>query len=85
MCVDIHDFYHNTPMVYFEYMKLSLSMSPQEIVHQYNLKYLVAAEKYVYTEIRKGMMGLKQAGRLAINRLTKNLSRNGYAPVPHRW
>ena len=34
-------------------------------------------------EIRKGMTGLKQARRLAIERLTKNLTRNGYAPVPH--
>ena len=34
-------------------------------------------------EIRKGVPGLKQSGRLASDRLTKNLSRNGYAPVPH--
>ena len=33
--------------------------------------------------IRKGLLGLKKAGRLASNKLTKNLSRNGYAPVPH--
>ena len=70
-------------MVDFEYMKLPLSMSPQEIVKQYNLKDRVAADGYVYMEIRKGMPGLKQAGRLASDRLTKNLARNGYAPVPH--
>ena len=29
------------------------------------------------------MIGLKQAGRLVSYRLTKNLARNGYAPVPH--
>ena len=34
-------------------------------------------------EIRKGVSGLKQAGRLVSNRLTKNLVRNGYAPVPY--
>ena len=50
---------------------------------QYNLKYRVAPDSYVYMEIRKGMPGLNQAGRLASNRLTKNLARNGYAPVPH--
>ena len=85
MCADIHYFYYNTPIVEFEYMKLPLSMFPQEILQQYNLKDLVAVDGYIYMEIRKVMMGLKQAGRLAINRLTKNLSRNGYAPVPHRW
>ena len=26
MCVDIHDFYYNTPMVHFEYIKLPLRM-----------------------------------------------------------
>ena len=29
MCTDIHDFYYNTPMVDFGYMKLPLSMFPQ--------------------------------------------------------
>ena len=71
-------------MVDFEYMKLPLSMFPQEIVHQYNLKDLVAAVGYVYMEIRKGVTGLKQSGRLASDRLTNNLSRYGYAPVPHK-
>ena len=40
-------------------MKLPLSMFPQEIVHQYNLKDLVVAYSYVYMEIRKGTSGLK--------------------------
>ena len=71
MCADIYDFYYNTPMVDFEYMKLPLSMFPQEIIEQYNL------------ENRKGMPRIKQAGRLASNRLTKNLAKNGYSPVPH--
>ena len=53
MCVDIHDFYYNTLMVDFEYMKLPLSMLPQEIVEKYNLKDRVAADGYVYTETRK--------------------------------
>ena len=83
MCTDIHDFYYNTPMVDFEYTKLPLSMFPQEIVEQYNLKERVSADGYVYIEIRKGKTDLKQAGRIASDRLTKNLARNGYAPVPH--
>ena len=59
VCADIHNFYYNTPMVYFEYMKLPLSMLPQDIIYQYNLKDLVAADGYVYMDIRKGMPGLK--------------------------
>ena len=47
MYTDIHDFYYNTPMVDFEYMKLPLRISPQEIIDQYNLKNLVAADGYV--------------------------------------
>ena len=70
-------------MVDFEYMKLPHSMSPQEIVEQYNLKDRVSADNYVYMEIINVMPGLKQAGILSSNRLTKNLARNGYAPVPH--
>ena len=34
-------------------------------------------------EIRKGMPGLKQVGRLDRYQLTKNLARNGYVPVAH--
>ena len=83
MCADIHDFYYNTPMVDFEYMKLPLSMLPQEIVDHYNLKDIVAAGGYVYMEIKKGMTRLKKAGRLASNRLTKNMAINGYATVLH--
>ena len=70
-------------MVDFEYMKVPLSMFSQEIIDQYNLKDLVSADGYVYMEIIKGIPGLKQAGRLASDRLTNNLARNGYVLVPH--
>ena len=85
MCAYIHNFYYNTPMVHFEYMKLPLSMFLKDIVDQYNLKDLVAADNYVYMETRKGIAGLKQSGRLASNRLSKILARNGYVLVPHTW
>ena len=55
-------------------MKLPINMFPQEIVQHYNLKDLVAAYKYVYMEIRKGMPGIKQAGRQSSNCMTKNLA-----------
>ena len=62
MCADIHDFYYNTPMVEFEYMKLPLSMFPQEIVEQYNLKDRLAADGCIYMEIIKEMPVINQAG-----------------------
>ena len=70
-------------MADFEYMTPPLSMSSQEIVQQYNLKDPLAADGYIYMETRKVIPGLKQAGRLASDRLTKNLYINRYAPVPH--
>ena len=56
---------------------------PWWIFEKYNLKDRVAADGYVYMEIRKGMTGIKQAGLLSSDQLTKNLASNGYAPVPH--
>jgi hypothetical protein len=38
----------------------------------------------VYIEIRKGTPGLKQAGRIASDRLTAHLAKSGYAPVAPR-
>ena len=70
-------------MVDFEYMKLPISMFPQEIVKQYNLKDIVAADGYVYMNISKGILGLKQARRLDSNHLTKNLDINGYETLKH--
>jgi hypothetical protein len=57
----------------YEYMKLPIKLIPQEILDQYHLLDLVH-EGYVYIEIRKGMPGLKQAGRIANDRLQKHLA-----------
>jgi hypothetical protein len=62
--LDIKDFYYGTPMERYKYMKLPLKLIPQEVIDQYNLLDLVSVG-YVYIEIRKGMPGLKQAGRIA--------------------
>ena len=43
----------------------------------------MASDSYIYMEISKGIPGLKQARRIASDRLPKNLIRNGYTPVPH--
>ena len=65
----------------YEYMKLPIKLIPQEVVDQYHLLDLVS-DGFIYMEIRKGMPGLKQAGRLANDRLQAHLKQFGYAPVP---
>jgi hypothetical protein len=87
MVLDIKNFYYGTPMDRFEYMKLPLALIPDEIITQYDLN-SIASNGYVYLEIRKGMPGLKQAGRIANERLTKHLAKFGYSPVartPSLW
>ena len=62
-------------MIRFEYMKLPFAIIPAEIIAQYNLK---DKGVWVYIKIRQGMPGLKQAGLIANDRLTRHLSKFGY-------
>jgi hypothetical protein len=50
MMMDIKNYYLNTPLPRFEYMKMLLSRFPDEIVQKYNLKAL-AVDGWVYIEI----------------------------------
>ena len=52
---------------------------PQDIIDQYGLTSKVVNGK-VLVEIRKVMYGLKQAGRIANNRLKQHLKASGYVP-----
>jgi hypothetical protein len=87
MCTDVEDFYLNTPMARYEYMRLPIRILPQEIIEQYQLLPLVH-DGWVYVEIRKGMYGLPQAGIIANQRLEKHLAKYGYKPTyltPGLW
>ena len=79
--IDIKDFYLGTPMKDFEYMRIPMHMIPQAIIDQYNLTPLIY-NNCVYVEIRKGMYGLPQAGKLANDLLIEALSPFGYRPAP---
>ena len=81
MTSDIKDFYYGNPLGKPEYMRILLADIPEEIITQYDLR-AIAHAGYVYMEINKGMPGLKQAGRVANDRLRKHLAPYGYAPVP---
>jgi hypothetical protein len=80
MCTDVKDFYLNTPMAHYEYMRLPLRIILLEIVDQYKLLPLVH-DDWIYIEIRKGMHGLLQAGIIANQRLEKHLAKYGYKPT----
>ena len=71
----------------YKYMKISLAILPEEIIAQNNLLQL-ASNGWVYLEVRKGMPGMKQAVRIANNRLKIHLAKFGYSPVawtPSLW
>jgi hypothetical protein len=82
MMMDIKNYYLDTPLPRFEYMKMLLSRFPEEIVQKYNLNAL-AVDGWVYIEIRKCMYSLKQAGLLANQLLQARLAPFGYYPARH--
>ncbi len=63
-------------------MKIPVDLIPAAIMEQYNLDKLVH-NNFVYVEIRKGMYGLPQAGRLANDALVAHLATNGYIQDAH--
>ena len=88
MTVDIKNFYLNTPMDRYEYVRLKLSDIPDKIVTQYELKDKADSDGHVYIEVQKGMYGLPQAGILAQKLLEQRLNKHGYsqsAAVPSLW
>ena len=62
-------------------MKVALEIIPEEIVQQYNL-HDVASNGWVYMDIRKGMLGLKQAGFIKNDRLYLHSQSLGMPPSP---
>ena len=86
--LDIKDFYLNTPMTRYEYMRLKLTDIPEEIIIEYKLREIVTTDGYVYCEIRKGMYGLPQAGIIAQQLLEKRLAKLRYHQskiIPGLW
>ena len=69
-------------------MKIQFSEIPPDVAAHYKLENLVHTDGYVYIEIQKGMPGLKQAGKIVKERLTKHLANYGYFPcarTPALW
>ena len=78
MTIDISNFYLNTPMDGYEYMRMKLDMFPDDVIEEYNLRDKVEPNGYVCIKVRKGVYRLPQAGMLAQKLLAKRLAKHGY-------
>ena len=88
LTLDIKDFYLNSKLDEFEYVRLPYKLFPAELITLYKLDKLVVEDGYVYWEIQGGMYSLPQAGILAHKQLKKHLKPFGYEPVtftPGLW
>ena len=63
MTMDLKDFYYDTPMEKYKYMKTILYSIPQDIIGQYQMA-SIEYKGWIYTNIQKGMPGLKQAEKM---------------------
>jgi hypothetical protein len=74
MCLDIKNFYLTTALDYFEYMKMPISVFPEWIKKQYEIK------KHALNGLRmeRAVWGLPQAGILTNKLLHKRLAAHGY-------
>jgi hypothetical protein len=71
-----------TPLPRYEYIRIPISIVPDEIIAKYNLK-AILVDGWVYIEIIKGMYGLKQADLLENQMLQQRLAPYGYYHARH--
>ena len=81
-CADVKNFYLETPMERYEYMRIPVHLIPDEFIRAYGLQDKIY-KGYLYLEIRRGMYGLPQAGILANQLLRKRLEPHGYYEAKH--
>jgi hypothetical protein len=82
LTTDISDFYLGTPMERPEYMRVPTKYIPTATMIKHKLAALVH-NGAVIMQLNKGIYGLKQAGRLAQQRLISHLAEHGYTPSEH--
>ncbi len=88
MAMDITDFYLNTPMARYKYMRLKLADMPADVIEHYHLNKIATPDGNVYCEIQKDMYGLPQAGIIAQELLADRLKNHGYTQsetTPGLW
>jgi hypothetical protein len=77
MCLDVNNFYLVTPMDSFEYKRIPIKLTPQEIIVQCKTIPLLS-DGNVYIEVKRFMYGLPQAGILSNQLLARSLDIHGY-------
>ena len=65
MCIDIKDFYLNTPLPRPEYLRMKIDTFPEDVIQQYSLRDKVDKKGFVYVRCNKGIYGLPHAGIIA--------------------
>jgi hypothetical protein len=88
MTMDIKDFYLNTSMARYKYMRLKISDMPNNVIEHYKLRDIVTPDGHIYCEIQKGMYGLPQAGIITQELLADRLKQHGYTQsktMPGLW
>ena len=60
----------------YEYIRITLSMFPDHVMQQYQLK-VKEKKGFIYVDIRKAIYGISQAGALANKLLKKRLALAG--------
>ena len=78
MCLDLKDFYLNTPLARPEFLRLRLANFPEDVIEHYGLREKVDAKGYIYVKCVRGMYGLPHAGIIAQELLEKRLEKHGY-------
>jgi hypothetical protein len=73
MTLDLKDSFLCSDLPDYEYVRIPTHKLPPAIVKLYQLESKIS-NGYVYAEVRKGMYGLPQAGKLANDRLRKFLA-----------
>jgi hypothetical protein len=87
LTADLENFYLETLLDCPEYSRICIAQIPQEFINKYSLEQC-NHNGWVYFKTTKGIYGLKQAGKLANDLLTKQLSAHGYyqcATMPGLW
>ena len=88
MTMDIKDFYLNTPMARYEYMRLRLADMPEDVIAHYNLNDIATPDGFINCKIQKGIYGFPQAGIIAQQLLEQRLEKDGYrqsTTIPGLW
>ena len=80
MSIDISNFFIQTDLEDYQYIRFHISMIPQEIIDEYNLTEIVEDDGWCYAEIQKAMYGLREASYLSNVELKKVLAKEGYIP-----